>query len=136
MLKQHPKGTEIRNTRQLSILSAEELAEVAARMGLDRFDPAWVGATVVIAGIPDLTHLPPSSRLQAEDGATVVVDMENLPCTLPARPIEDDAPGAGARFKAAAAGRRGVTGWVEREGVWRLGGTIRLHVPAQRGWRP
>jgi hypothetical protein len=134
--KQHPKGTEIRNVRQLSILSAEDLAEVAARMGLDRFDPAWVGATVVIAGIPDLTHLPPSSRLQAEDGATVVVDMENLPCTLPARPIEEDAPGMGARFKAAAAGRRGVTAWVEREGLLQLGGPLRLHVPAQRGWRP
>lgn len=134
---QHPRGTPIRNTRQLSILSAEELAAIAAAMGLPALDPALVGATAVIAGIPDFTHLPPSSRLQAEDtGATVVVDMENLPCSLPAREIETAAPGFGARFKAAAKGRRGVTGWVEREGAWRLGARIRLHVPAQRAWAP
>ena len=136
MLKQHPRGTEIRNVRQLSVLSAEELAEIAARMGVDRFDPAWVGATLVVSGIPDFTHLPPSSRLQAEDGATIVVDMENLPCVLPAKPIDEDAPGLGPKFKPAAKDRRGVTAWVEREGVLRLGGMLRLHIPAQRAWRP
>ena len=134
---QYPRGTPIRNTRQLSILSAEELAEITTAMGLPALDPALVGATAVIAGIPDFTHIPPSSRLQAEDtGATVVVDMENLPCSLPAREIEGAAPGHGARFKAAAKGRRGVTAWVEREGLWRLGARVRLHVPAQRAWAP
>jgi hypothetical protein len=134
---QYRRGTPIRNTRQLSILSSEELAAVAAAMGLPDLDPALVGATAVIAGIPDFTHLPPSSRLQAEDtGATVVVDMENHPCTLPAREIEGAAPGFGARFKPAAKGRRGVTAWVEREGVWTLGARIRLHVPGQRAWAP
>jgi hypothetical protein len=37
---------------------------------------------------------------------------------------------------AAAKGRRGITAWVEREGEWRLGARIRLHVPAQRPWAP
>lgn len=134
---QYRRGTTIRNTRQLSILSAEDLAAIAAAMGLPDLNPALIGATAVIAGIPDFTYLPPSSRLQAEDSrATVVVDMENLPCTLPAREIEADAPGFGARFKAAAKGRRGVTAWVEREGTWTLGARIRLHVPAQRPWAP
>ncbi len=132
----HPRGTEIRNTRQLSVLSAEDLAAIAAAMGLEAFDPAWAGATLVVSGIPDLTHLPPSSRLQAEGGATLVVDMENLPCRLPARPIETDRPGYGARFRAAAEGRRGVTAWVEREGTIRLGDRLRLFVPAQRPWAP
>jgi hypothetical protein len=133
----YPRGTTIRNTRQLSVLSAEELAAIAAAMGLAALDPALVGATAVIAGIPDFTHVPPSSRLQAEDtGATVVVDMENRPCSLPAREIEGVAPGFGARFRAAAKGRRGITAWVEREGEWRLGARIRLHVPAQRPWAP
>ncbi len=133
---QYPKGTEIRNVRQLSILSAEDLAAIARDMGLDTLDPALLGATAVIRGIPDFTHLPPSARLQAPSGATVVVDMENLPCQLPAREIERDAPGFGARFKAAAKGRRGVTAWVEREGAWRLGDRVTLHVPAQRPWAP
>lgn len=133
---QHPRGTPIRNTRQLSVVSAEDLAAIAATMGLPALDPALVGATLVLEGIPDLTHLPPSSRLQAEGGATIVVDMENRACQLPAKPIETRHAGFGARFKAAAQGRRGVTAWVEREGVLRLGARMRLHIPDQPAWAP
>jgi hypothetical protein len=88
----------------------------------------------VISGIPDFSHLPPSSRLQVDGGATLVLDMENRPCTLPAKGIEALHPGYGAKFKPAAKDRRGVTAWVEREGVLRLGAKVRLHVPDQRAW--
>ena len=131
---QYPKGTVIRNTRQFSVLSAEDLAEIAARMGVAALDPALVGATMVVEGIPDFSHVPPGSRLQGASGATLVVDIENRPCTLPARPIEGRHPGYGAKFKAAAQGRRGITAWVEREGVFALGDSIRLHVPDQPVW--
>lgn len=134
VLGQYPRNTEIRNTRQFSVLSAEELALIAADMGLPALDPALVGATMVIEGIPDFSHLPPSSRLQAASGATLVVDMNNRPCTLPAKPIEARHPGLGKKFKPAAQGRRGITAWVEREGTFTLGETIRLHVPDQRVW--
>ena len=133
---QYPKGTEIRNTRQLSIVSAEELEAIAATMEIDRLDPAWVGATVVVAGLPDFSHLPPSSRLQSSSGATVTVDMQNRPCVLPHLVIDAAFPGKGARFKAAAKGRRGVTAWVEREGTISVGDTLSLHIPDQRAWRP
>jgi hypothetical protein len=136
VLDQYPRGTEIRNVRQLTIVSAEELAQIAAKMELDALDPAWLGATLVLEGIPDLSHLPPSSRLQGAQGATVVIDMQNRPCTLPARVIEDARPGFGARFKPAAVGLRGVTAWVEREGSLSLGEVMRLHVPDQRTWEP
>ncbi|EAR52330.1 MOSC domain protein [Oceanicola granulosus HTCC2516] len=135
VLSQHPRGTEIRNARQLSVVSAEELAEIAEALGLEAVDPTWLGASVVLSGIPDLTHLPPSSRLQAEDGATLVVDMLNGPCQFPAMTIEEARPGHGKRFKAAAEGRRGVVAWVEREGVLKVGGQMRLHLPTQRAWR-
>jgi hypothetical protein len=134
VVKQHPRGTEIRNVRQLCVVSAEEMAEVAAEMGLATMDYAWVGASLVLEGIPDLTHLPPSSRLQGPDGVTLVVDMENLPCQEPAVTIEKARPGQGKGFKRAAEGKRGVTAWVEREGVLRLGDVVTLHVPAQRPW--
>lgn len=133
---QYPRGTEIRNTRQLSIAGAEELEAIAAALGLEALDPAWLGASVVLRGIPDFTHLPPSSRLQGEGGVTLTVDMLNQPCQFPARTIEAAAPGHGKRFKAEAAGRRGVTAWVEREGTLRLGERMRLHVPGQRAWQP
>jgi hypothetical protein len=131
---QYPRGTEIRNVRQFSVVSAEELAVIARAMGLPGLDPSLLGASLVIAGIPDFTHLPPSSRLQFDGGATLVVDMENRPCTLPAKEIEAVHPGFGAKFKPAAKDRRGVTAWVEREGVLRLGAKVRLHLPDQRAW--
>ena len=64
MLKQYKRGTMVRNTRQVSILSVEELSDVATAMGIPEIKPEWVGANVVTSGIPDLTLLPPSSRLQ------------------------------------------------------------------------
>jgi hypothetical protein len=134
VIGQYPRGTTIRNVRQLSVLSAEDLGAIAAAMDLPALDPALVGATLVLRGLPDLTHLPPSARLIGEGGAAIVVDMENRPCQLPARPIEAAHPGHGARFKAAAAGRRGVTAWVEREGTLTLGERMVLHVPDQPAW--
>lgn len=131
---QHPAGTEIANVRQVTILSDEELAETAFAMRIPRIAPEWVGASIVLRGLPDLTHLPPSSRLQGPDGATLVVDMENVACVLPGKVIESAHPGAGARYKPAAQGRRGVTAWVERPGVIELGQSLRLHIPGQRGW--
>lgn len=133
---QWPQGTEIRNTRQLSVVSAEEIDLIAAECGLQELDPQLLGATVVLRGIPDFTHVPPSSRLIAEDGTSIVVDMENRPCNLPGREIEQERPGHGKAFKAAAKGRRGVIAWVEKEGEFRIGDKLRLHVPDQPAWQP
>ncbi len=136
VVTQHPKGTEIRNVRQLCVMSAEELTEIAADCGLETLDPTYAGASLVLKGIPDFTHLPPSSRLQMPDGAVLVVDMENRPCHLPAKVINADHPGAGDAFKVAAKGKRGVTAWVECEGRMAVGDPVTLHVPDQRAWRP
>ncbi len=132
----YPKGTEIRNVRQLSILSVEELEEIAREMEMDNLDPSYLGASIVLKGIPDFSHVPPSSRLQAEDGLTITVDMENAPCVLPGREIDADHPGHGAAFKPAAKERRGITAWVERPGCLRLGDSLKLFVPDQRVWTP
>ncbi|MEM9438640.1 MAG: sulfurase [Pseudomonadota bacterium] len=131
---QHERGTEIRNTRQLSVLSAEELGQIAAKMGVDGLEPYQVGASLLLRGIPDFTHVPPSSRLQGPSGVTFIVDMENRPCHLPARVIDETSPGFGGKFRAAAEGLRGVTVSVEREGTLSLGDTLTLHVPDQPVW--
>lgn len=134
VLSQYPRGTKIRNTRQICVMSAEELALIADEMGLEEFDPAWAGASIVIEGIPDFTLIPPSSRIQFSNGATLTVDLENRPCVLPAPEIEKYHPGFGKLFKPAAKRRRGVTAWVEREGNIKLGDELRLHIPEQPPW--
>lgn len=131
---QYKRGTEIRNVRQISIVCGEEMAAIAATMGLETINPAWLGASIVISGIPDFSHIPPSSRLQSQNGVTLTVDMQNRPCVLPAKTISQYHPDRGQGFPAAAKGKRGVTAWVEREGTLRLGDTMTLHVPDQRAW--
>jgi hypothetical protein len=131
---QHPRGTTIRNVRQVSLVAAEELALIAKGLGLDSVAPAWLGASVVVEGIPDFSHLPPSSRLQGPDGVTLTVDMQNRPCRFPAKTIEDAHPGKGKRFRDVAEGLRGLTAWVERVGTLRIGDVLRLHIPDQRPW--
>ncbi|MGR3501721.1 MOSC domain-containing protein [Pseudaestuariivita sp.] len=133
---QYAKGTPIRNERQLSIVSAEELEAIAAAMGVDSVDPARLGASMVVRGIADFTHVPPSSRLQAPSGATLTIDMENRPCHWPGKSLDKAEPGTGKSFKRAAEDKRGVTAWVAAEGRLAVGDTLRLHVPDQRAWAP
>jgi len=134
---QHPKGTTINNVRQLSVMSAEEIVQIASKMGLSDIDPTLLGVSMIIEGIADFTHVPPSSRLQCEaNGTTISIDMLNRPCVLPGREIEKEHEGFGAKFKPAAVGMRGVTASVEREGLLRVSDIMRLHIPDQRAWSP
>ena len=119
-----PRGTEIRNARQLSLLSEEELEGIARAVGAPRMDFSWLGGNLLVRGVPDLTKLPPSTRLVFPSGATIAIDMDNLPCTNPgreaARHLGGDSTFA-ACFVEAATGRRGLVGWVEREGALAVG---------------
>lgn len=132
--RQYPRGTEIGNARQFSVLSAEELAATADAMGIGAIRPEWLGANVVLEGMPDFTAIPPSSRLIFESGAAIVNDMENGPCKYPAEVIEAHHPGKGLSFPAKGRGRRGICGWVERPGRIALGMACRLHTPPRRRW--
>lgn len=128
---QYEPGTEIRNTRQISILSEEELQQVAQNMAVERLDPEWVGANLLISGIAHLSLLPPSSRLLFSGGAALVIDMENGPCKYPGDVIDEHFPGRGNKFPKAAQHLRGVTAWVEREGTITVGDEVTAHVPVQ-----
>jgi MOSC domain len=131
-LRQYPRDTPIRNVRQLTLLSREELTDIAALMEIAEVKPEWIGANVVTTGIPDLTLLPPSSRMQFPSGATIVVDMENEPCRYPAEIIEKNNPDQKVGFVKAAKHKRGITAWVEREGDVGMGDEIVIWIPPQR----
>ena len=54
----YERGTEMRNERQLSLLSEEELRVVARRLEIPELKSEWIGGNILIAGIPNLTKLP------------------------------------------------------------------------------
>ena len=131
-IKQYPRDTAIRNVRQLTLVSEEELTEIAGLTGIPEMKAEWLGANVVTSGIPDLTMLTPSTRMQFPSGATIVVDMENFPCRQVADVVGQHYPEPKTGLVASAMHKRGVIAWVEREGVITSGDEIVLWVPQQR----
>ena len=131
---QYPQDTEIRNTRQISALSLEQLEEIRSALAIATLNPEWLGANLILKGIPNFTNIPPGSRLIAENGTSIVVDMENQPCRFPAEIIEQHYPNKGMRFPQVAMGKRGITLWVERTGMLSVGDVLRLHTPPPVSW--
>lgn len=125
----YPRGTPIRNSRQLSIVSVEELREIAATLQLPALPGAWLGANLVIEGILHLTRIPPGSRLFFPSGAALAVEGENLPCTGPGKVIAAQYPdrdGLATQFPKAALHLRGLVAWVERPGTIHAGDRMEI----------
>jgi MOSC domain-containing protein YiiM len=132
----YPRGTEIRNERQLSIVAADELAIVAERMGIAEVRPEWIGANLVIEGVPQLSMLPPRTLLFFANGATLKVDGQNGPCRFSGQSVAEHAGmadvAAGALlFPKVAKRLRGLVAWVEKPGTITVGETISVRVPEQ-----
>ena len=131
---QYTVGTTIRNTRQISIVSSEELALIADRLSIPAVQPEWLGANLCLSGIERFTQIPPATRLLFCGGVSLVVDVENEPCRGPAEIIDKHHPGVGKYFVKHAFGCRGITAWVEREGVIEKGDRVEVHTPPKRNW--
>ncbi|MER9130308.1 MOSC domain-containing protein [Mesorhizobium sp. M0768] len=130
------RGTEMRNERQLSIVAADELAIVAERMGIAEIKPEWIGANLLIEGLPRLSMLPSGTLLFFKGGATVKVDAQNGPCRIAGRSVAENAGmadhEAGALlFPKAAKRLRGLVAWVEKPGTITAGEEISVRVPEQ-----
>jgi hypothetical protein len=142
----YPHGTEIRNSRQVSIVSAEELAEVAALLELSELPPAWLGANLLVSGIPNLTLLPGMTRLffsspatagsatsgaSRGSGAVLLAQGENHPCSTAGAEVarQSGVPGLAAEFAGAARHRRGIVAVVERPGEICKGGRVVIDLP-------
>ena len=128
----YKRGLDIRNVRQLTLLSKDELQLIADELGIAVIDPSWLGANMVFSGILDLTFLPPSSRLQFPSGATIVVDMENFPCFQIAEVVGRHHPEVENLVVKKAMHKRGLTAWVEREGAVNTGDAVAIFIPQQR----
>jgi MOSC domain-containing protein YiiM len=128
----YPRGTEIRNVRQVSMISVEEMRELARRMDLPVIEPEWLGANLLLQGIPDLTMIPPSSRMYFPDNTVLVIDSENNPCIHPGKIIQSHYPersGLVELFVESARHLRGLVAWVERPGTIAQADGIRFETP-------
>lgn len=130
----YARGTEIRNERQISILSSEELDEIARRMKIDRLEAEWIGGNLVIDGIARLSMLPPRTRLVFKGGAVLRVDGQNAPCRVAGASIASRFPGREGldlAFPKVAARLRGLVAWVEKPGMVTPGEAVVAHLPEQ-----
>ena len=133
------RGTEMRNERQVSILSEEELIEIAGGLNIEKLEPGWVGTNLVLEGIPNLSFLPSRTQLFFEGGVTLRVDGYNAPCRLAggsiAKHLGLSEPNGdftktdmALAFKDAAYMKRGVVAWGEKEGVISQGEKVSVRV--------
>ena len=132
----YPRGTEMRNERQLSLVAPDELVIVAGRMGIAEVKPEWIGANLLIDGVPRLSMLPAGSLMFFKGGVTLKVDAQNGPCRIAGRAIAENAGmadhDAGALlFPKVAKRLRGLVAWVEKPGTIRRGEDVSIRVPEQ-----
>lgn len=130
------RGMPMRHGRQVSAVSIENLAAIGCNLGIECVHAEWLGANLLVEGVPDFSWLPIGTRLHFAE-ASLVVEAQNAPCVIVGREI---AASTGAdvsrRFARAARGLRGLVLSVERAGTLRSGEPFRLDVPAQRLWTP
>jgi len=125
------RGTVIRNSRQVSLVSVEDLDRMATVMELPVIEPEWLGANLVLRDIPDFSHLPPGSRLFFPDQTVLVVTEQNFPCVYPGKIIQAQYPDASRiaqTFPKAALHLRGLVACVEYPGTISEGDTVRVDV--------
>lgn len=132
----YPRGTPIRNRRQLTVVSVEECAEVAERLGIPQVRPEWLGANLLVTDWAGLSTLPAGARLLLPGGVGLVCEGVNQPCRLPARVIAEHHPGTDVehRFGRVAFGRRGIAASVERPGTVRAGAHVAVVLPEQHAF--
>lgn len=126
-----PKGTEVLNLRQASIVSKEELEEIAKRMGIPKVTGADLGANVVLSGIPELTKLPTGTIIKFSEQTLLLVTGENLPCVFPGKNIQaryPDIPKLANKFPKIAMGKRGLVAIVLRLGDIRKDDVVEIDI--------
>ncbi|MBE7186621.1 MAG: molybdenum cofactor sulfurase, partial [Methylobacterium mesophilicum] len=132
----YKRGTVMRNERQLTVVAGDELAAIAAAMDLPRIEPEWIGANILLDGVPDLSMLPSSSLIFFSGGVTLKVDRQNAPCRDAGRQVAlradmADRQAGELMFPKVAKRLRGLTAWVEKPGVIHGGESATVRVPEQ-----
>jgi hypothetical protein len=106
------------------------MAEIASGLGIVALPAEWIGGNLLLEGIPSLTRLPPRSILMFPSGAAIRIDGDNGPCRISGSSIAAHTGVAKHEFDfvQAAKGKRGLVGWVEREGTVSPGDAVKIRI--------
>lgn len=129
--KEYVRGTEMRNDRQWSAVSLEELSIIAKEMGVPEINAGWIGSNFAVSGVDDFTKLPKGTKLIFPKDVVLVVEDENKPCIEPGKVISSKYPDLNIKpglFPKAAIGKRGLIGVIERPGVITIGDEVTINV--------
>jgi MOSC domain-containing protein YiiM len=130
-----PKGTQLRNDRQWSGVSVEELQQMSEQLALSEpLTASTLGANLCLQGIADFSLLPRGTRLKFPSGAALIVEEYNPPCLYMSIEVSKKhatrtgVPLKKGQWQKSAAGRRGVVGVVDVPGVIRAGDEVDVSV--------
>jgi MOSC domain-containing protein YiiM len=122
------RGMTIANTRQISLVSTEELQIIADGLSLPRIDPGWLAANIAITGFGPITQLPLGTIVRASSGASIFLAELNSPCRLAAQLLvrHGGYTGNAQAFVKRALGPRGLVGFTYSEGDLSTGDALEL----------
>lgn len=130
----HKRGTDIRNVRQISLVSVEDLAAIAEKFEIPTVAAAWLGANIVVQGIPNFSFLPSGTNLLFDGDCVLRVEECNAPCRYAGKAVQERYPNQAdieTSFAKLAKGLRGLVATVDRPGTIRAGAAFRAALPEQ-----
>lgn len=141
----YDKGTAIRNTRQWTAISSEELSAIQHNLALPQhLLPNHIGFNCLIDGLGPITQLPPLTHLVFSsapvftpgraDDVVWVVYAEVLPCKIAGSAVayQFQQPALAPAFPKAAMGLRGCTGYVDKGGTINNGWYVHQLTPTYK----
>ncbi len=127
--KTFPKKIEVRNWRQWSAVSVEELAQIAQKLDTGEIDPSLLGANISFSGVENFTQLTRGTVIRFPEDTILLVEEENTPCVNPGQEIAKVYNHVNpSHFVKAAMGMRGLVGVVYRSGIVRINDVVDIKV--------
>ncbi|HLC66144.1 MAG TPA: molybdenum cofactor sulfurase [Candidatus Nanoarchaeia archaeon] len=138
----YARDTTVRNNRQWSAISPEEIQNIAAGLEVSELTPQLLGINLLVEGLGSVSQLPPMTYLifspeqgdfrpQRPDDVTLIVYGEALPCRIAGKALVEpyQRQDLESAFPKAAMGKRGTTGWVEKGGIVQPGHAVYALTP-------
>lgn len=136
-----PQGMMRRNERMWSAIAEEELAQIAADMGLAQpLTPADTTSNILFSGYAELSKLPKGSLLKFPSGLELIVEEFCAPCLDKGAELAgkyrraDGSALEATAFSKASKLSRGVVGVVEVAGAASVGDVVEIVPYAHPAW--